>query len=361
MSLPTVPDLTIIHERLPKIFPEGIENRNYLIREMAGKTIFVMFYAGAIEGQERWIRPNQVVNMGDSQAVLTGEEERLQWVANSLKRKRIQPSDAWYAENTREPIRDETIKNGLIPCRAVLLREGIATTSSAPRYCLNKVFADLFDADLSANDLEIAIDNWQKNYLNKAALSRIRLLKSGAKIAADAVAVTFPNGEIRMLAPGPSSVIAKAVIEKFAVDFLKTPAVLWLSESGNKVVARDEALATDLGLAIDPSKALPDIILIDLGEDESGDDMLVVFVEVVATDGPINRERKIILTKIALEAGFSENNLAFLTAFSDRGSPQFRKAISEIAWGSSAWFASEPEHLIVLRDNNPMKLSTKKL
>jgi len=358
MSLPTVPALSIIYERLPKIFPKGTENRNYLTREMAGKTIFVMFYAGAIEGQERWIRPNQVVNMGDSQAALTNEDERLQWVAYSLKKKRSQPADAWYAENTREPIRDETIKNGLIPCRAVLQREGIATTSSAPRYCLNKVFANLFDVNLTGEDLEIAIDNWQKNYLNKAALSRIRLLKSGAAIASDAVAVTFPNGEMRMLAPGPSSVIAKAVIESFAVRFLKAPAVLWLSESGNKVVARDEVLASELGLVIEPSKALPDIILVDLGDDEFGTDMLVVFIEVVATDGPINRERKITLTRLAIEAGFSEKNLAFLTAFSDRSVSQFRKAISELAWGSYAWFASEPEHLIELRDNLPLKLSS---
>nr|WP_230326648.1 MULTISPECIES: BsuBI/PstI family type II restriction endonuclease [unclassified Serratia (in: enterobacteria)] len=182
-------------------------------------------------------------------------------------------------------------------------------------------------------------------------------MKSGAAIAEDAVVVTFPNGEQRTLAPGPSSVIAKAVIEVFAPTFLKSPAILWLSESGNKVVARDEGLAHALGLRIDASKALPDIILIDLGHESSGADMLVVFTEVVATDGPINRERKSALTKLALEAGFSESHLAFLTAFMDRGSAPFKKSISELAWGSHAWFVSEPEHLIDLKDGQPVKLS----
>jgi hypothetical protein len=37
--------------------------------------------------------------------------------------KKIQPPDA-YAENTREPIRDETIRSGLIPCNAVVERKG---------------------------------------------------------------------------------------------------------------------------------------------------------------------------------------------------------------------------------------------
>jgi hypothetical protein len=166
---------------------------------------------------------------------------------------------------------------------------------------------------------------------------------------------------IRLYAPttsaGPSSVIAKAVIEQFAPRFLKKPHVLWLSESGNKVVARDEQLATALGIVIDPSKALPDIILVDLGDDAGGSDLLVVFTEVVATDGPINRQRKEALTSIAQEAGFEEGHLAFLTAFLDRATSQFKKAIVEIAWGSYVWLVSEPDHIINLRNGQTTKLS----
>jgi len=360
MNLPVIPPIDVIQERLPLIFPEGTENRGYLIREIAAKTIFVMFYAGAVDGFEQWIRPSQVVNMGDSQAALTDDFSRKHWVKMAFSKKKPRPADAWYAENTREPIRDETIKNGLIPCNAIVERKGIPTTSSQPRYCLNKSFAALFDTDLDGETLQLAISNWQESHLNKAALARLRLLKSVATIADDAVVVTFPNGEKRTLAPGPSSVIAKAVIEVFAPNFLKTPAVLWLSESGNKVVARDEGLAQALGLKIDASKALPDIILVDLGDERTGADMLVVFTEVVATDGPINRERKVILTRLAIDAGFSENNLAFLTAFIDRSAASFRKAIPELAWGSYAWFASEPEHLIDLRDGSPVKISQSK-
>lgn len=325
MNLPVVPPLNVIRERLQLIFPEGTENRGYLIREIAAKTIFVMFYAGAVEGLGRWIRPSQVVSMGDSQAALTDDASRESWVKMTFSKQKIRPADAWYAENTREPIRDETIKNGLIPCNAIVERKGIPTTSSRPRYSLNRSFAALFDAGLEGDSLLSAISSWQENHLNKAALARLRLLKSGAVIAADAVVVTFPNGEKRTLAPGPSSTIAKAVIEVFAPNFLKNPTVLWLSESGNKVVAQDDVLAKALGLNIDASKALPDIILIDLGEDRTGSDMLVVFTEVVATDGPINRERKVTLTHLAIDAGFSEKNLAFLTAFMDRSALPFKR------------------------------------
>ncbi|MCG7891388.1 MAG: BsuBI/PstI family type II restriction endonuclease [Candidatus Thiodiazotropha endolucinida] len=146
----------------------------------------------------------------------------------------------------------------------------------------------------------------------------------------ESVQIKFPDGAIRKLEPGPSSLISKAVIEEFAPRFLKKPKVLWLSESGNKIVAQDEALAKALGLQIDPSRALPDIILVDLGEDSSGLEMLVIFTEVVASDGPINRQRKEILTTLATEAGFDSKHLAFLTAFLDRSSQPFKKSISEL-------------------------------
>ncbi|WP_175992793.1 BsuBI/PstI family type II restriction endonuclease [Burkholderia vietnamiensis] len=357
MTLCAIPPISIIAERLPHIFPEGTEHRNYVVREMAARTIYVMFYVGAVEGADEWIRPSQVTDMSDEQATKTDEASRRAWVANSMSTKKTRPADAWYAPNSREPVRDETIRTGLIPCRAVVERTGIPTTSAKPKYALNAGFAALFNPDLTDEALDEAIKAWQAAHLSKAAMARLRLMKQGAAAAKDTVSVTFPNGEIRSLAAGPSSVIAKAVIEVFAPRFLKQPTVLWLSESGNKVVARDESLANALGLKIDASKALPDIIIVDLGSDDGGTDMLVVFTEVVASDGPINRERKAALTAMALEAGFDERHLAFLTAYLDRSGQPFRKSISELAWGSYAWCASEPEHLMELWAGNARKLS----
>lgn len=41
------------------------------------------------------------------------------------------------------------------------------------------------------------------------------------------------------------------------------------------------------------------------------------------------------------------NTVAFVTARFDRGPPTFRRTVSSLAWGSYAWFASEPESLVV--------------
>ena len=58
MPLPPLPAVTDIHERLQAIFPEGTSNRNHVTREIAAKTVFVMLYIGAVEGTERWLRPD---------------------------------------------------------------------------------------------------------------------------------------------------------------------------------------------------------------------------------------------------------------------------------------------------------------
>lgn len=358
MSLLVVPPLSIIIERLPLIFPEGTEHRNYLIREMAAKTIYVMFYADAIEGADRWIRPSQVTDMTDTQSELIDDASREAWVKLMLSNKKKKPSDPWYAANSREPVRDETIRTGLIPLQAVVVRKGIPTTSSKPTYALQKQFAALFSTSLIDQALIDTIKQWQETYLSAIAIARLKILKHAKTEDTEKVKITLPGGSIRTLEAGPSSIISKAVIEEFAPRFLKSPHVLWLSESGNKVVAQDEALAKELGLNIDPSRALPDIILIDLGENTSGADMLVVFTEVVASDGPVNRQRKDILNSLAKEAGFDDRHLAFLTAFMDRSAQPFKKSISDLAWGSYAWFASEPDFIIDLREHSgTIKLS----
>ncbi len=228
-------------------------------------------------------------------------------------------------------------------------------TTPLPKYAMSKAFAALFNVDLIGDDLEALIRSWQNSHLNAAALSRIRLLGAHATAAAsDQITATLPNSGLVMLESGPSGVIGKAVIEQFARKFLKTPAVLWLSQSGEKVGID---LASRLKLKIDPSKTLPDVILVDLGTKTDGSDMLFVFIEIVASDGPINSMRKQKLTEIAIEAGFSAQNLAFVTAFQDRSAAPFKKAMSELAWGTYAWFCSEPDNLIELRDGSSIILS----
>lgn len=355
MSLPPYVPRELVAERLPLIFPEGTPNRNYCTRELAASTVFAMLYTGAVVGSGRFLGPVHVYRMTDQQAAKTSSDDRDAYATEIVKKSYVVPGERWYADNTREPIRDETLRDGLVAIGAVTRREDLPTTSGKPRYALLTDFAALFDPVLDGEDLEAAIAGFHKTHLSKSALARVSIMLSGAAGAKAGVVVTFPSQETRVLAPGPSSIISKAVIEEFAQRFLVEPAVLWLSESGNKVVARDDQLAAAIGLQIEADKNLPDLILADLGPPNP----LLVFVEVVATDGAITERRRDAIFALTDPAGFARSQVAFLTAYQDRESAGFRKTVSALAWGSFAWFVSEPDALIQLRDgtSSALKLS----
>jgi hypothetical protein len=254
-----------VAERLPLIFPEGTPNRGYCIRELAASTIFAALYIGAVEGLGRYLGPVHVYRMTAEQASKSDNADREKYAKGVLKKSYRVKGRRWYADNTREPIRDETLREGLVAVGAVLRREDLPTTSASPRYALKAEFAALFEPALEGTKLENAIGRFQAQHLSKSALARISIIRAGAAKSTAGVLVTFPNGETRRLAPGPSSIISKAVIEDFSKRFLEHPAILWLSESGNKIIARDDLVASAIGLKIEPDKNLPDLILADLG------------------------------------------------------------------------------------------------
>ena len=332
-----------VHARLQEIFPDGAPNRAYLTRMLAASTVFVALYTDAVEGSGTYLGPKHVYRMTDEQAARTDAADRAGYATGVLRTGSQVEGRRWYQDNTREPIRDETLREGLVAIGAVTERTDLATTSSKPRYALKAGFAALFDPDLAGEVLQARIAAWQAEALNKGALARLAIVRRGAGVSADQVLVTFPNGETRRMKPGPSSEITKAVVEVFAPTFLADPAVLFLSESGNKVVARDDELARSIGLAIQADRNLPDTILVDLGPTHP----LLVFVEVVATDGPISERRKEALEALVAETGFPAEHVAFVTAFLDRSAGPFKKTVDSLAWGSYAWFAAEPERLVV--------------
>jgi len=316
LTLPPYVPRNVVLARLQAIFPAGSPKRTFLTREMAGSTVFAMLYVGAVEGG-RYLSPKQVYRMSDEQAAMTSNASRIEYADDSERPGFAPRGRAWYADNSREPIRDETLRQGL------------------------------FDPDLTREVLDAAVAEWRRVHLSPSALARISIVRAGAGGDKDGVLVEFPgSGETRRLGAGDSSRIAKGVIQSFAPAFLTRPAVLWLSESANKVVSRDDLLAKKIGLNIDAARNLPDIILVDLGAD--GDDLLLVFVEVVSTDGAVTEERRAALFRLAADAGFAPHQVAFVTAFLDRAAPALRKNLDALAWNSFVWIASEPECIIGL-------------
>lgn len=335
-----------VHKRLQVIFPEGTPRHAACTREIAAKTVFVLLYLGATETGGVWMRPDQVTRMTDKQAGAADEASRQAWNTESTLSSKGETPGRWYAVNTRESIRDDTLRNGLVENGAVIERKGLPTTSSKGRYALQDAFAALFDPTLKDDALSLAITAWQDQNLSANARMAVAIMRKGGGASSDKVLVKFPNGESRLMAPGPSSELSKQVIEVFAPLFLKQPAVIFLSESREKVVQRDDNLAKQIGLNILADKHLPDIILADLGLAKPG----LVFVEVVASDGPVSEARKKALNELASKGGFPAEHIRFVTAYLARSGAPFKKTVDSLAWGSWAWFASEPSNLLDFRD-----------
>lgn len=341
-GLPPLVDRNEVRRRLLEIFPEGTPNRTDVTSPIAAATVFVALYIGAVENGEALLSPKPVYRMTEEQSALTDDASRREYARIMRKPGGAIEGRRWYADNTRESIRDNTLREGLVVLGAVIHRADVVVTANKPRYALSSSFAALFDPDLTGEALETAIGAWRASTQTAGALARIALTRQGATTSADWVLITFPSGETRKLRPGPSAFITKMVIEAFAPRFLRDPTVIAVSDSGEKVFELDHSRAKAIGLNIRADQNLPDIILVDLAPAEP----LLVFIEVVATDGPVSERRKAALEALVLEAGFPLEHVAFVTAYKDRSSQAFRRNVSSLAWGSYAWFASEPERLI---------------
>ncbi len=190
-TLPPYVSRELVAARLPAIFPEGIENRTYCIRHLAASTVFAALYIGAVEGYDGVLGPVHVYRMTEEQAALWSDESRLAYV-ETIRRKQQVAGKRWYADNTREPIRDESLRDGLVAVGAVIRRE-LATTSGLPRYLLKADFAGLFDPALEGASLAAAIATYQRKHLSKTALARVSIVLAGAVTSGAGVTVTVPE------------------------------------------------------------------------------------------------------------------------------------------------------------------------
>lgn len=347
MAQPTFPELPEIGEikaRLHLLFPIEFPNRAILVGDTAARAVFVFLYGGFVEHAERFLRPSFIYLFTAEQSRLRDHAARAEWAARAPKAGFRPVGQRWYAgDNSREQLRDDLIRDELVPMGAVGRKSGVPTTSNRPRYFLTEPFATLWDPSLQGTSLNIALEAWRSAHLNPSALSRMRM--RAARLGADATdeLIEMPDGTRMRLSVGPSSRILKGVIEDFAPRYLSQPAVLWVSASDKKVHPHFIGAAAVVGLKFPPNAELPDLILADLG-----DPVRFVFCEVVASDGAVTEARKSALLKIVQGSDIPLGQVEFLTAFEDRAARPVRKNFGALADEGIVWFRSEPNLLLRL-------------
>jgi len=333
------------------IFPRAAFD-TVLSNPLAAAALAAMVYVdgvvpddGDLPSEATWARPSMCLWLSDAAYARADVASRSAWwkAAMGGAKKVAALLEQWgeqfeprYADNTRETLRDETFPKWLDE-GAMRVRPGIKTTSSQPRWALTASFADLFDPRLAGDELVAAIDAWRDAHMSPGG--RLKALTAQQREQrTHAIRVELPDGEIRSLEPGEASVILKGVIEAWAPVRLADPVVLTISEPGDKIYTADNTILLRLGVAIDTSTLLPDAVLVDIGAEPP----TFWIVEAVASDGPIDEDRKRALLRWAVSQRIPESNCQFLTAFGSRNSGPARRRLKDLAVGTYAWYADEP-------------------
>lgn len=342
-TLPPLISVEEIQSRLGIIFPDSFPDRSILVSTMAARVVFVFLYGGFIENSNRYLRPSHVYLFTKDQCEKDSIEDRIEWLKVCNRPGYRMPGDRWYADTSKEPIRDDLMRNQLLRLGIMQKLPGYATTASTPINYLSADFAALFDPSLDGDALEAVAGAWRARHLDQATQQRMALKAQGLQAKAGDLLIDMPDGTRIRISAGPSSQIAKGLIEEFATRHLQNPAVLWLSASDKKAFPQFVEISESVGLKIDVSSTLPDLILADMKEP-----IKFLFCEIVATDGAITDARKQELLAIVRESHVPENAVEFLTAFEDRGSSPFKKNFSQLAVNSLVWFRTEPDLLVIL-------------
>jgi BsuBI/PstI restriction endonuclease domain/BsuBI/PstI restriction endonuclease HTH domain len=286
-------------QRLQVVFPRAALD-SVLSSPLAGHAVAALIYVDAVSMPDQdattvsWARPSTVIWMSGEVFACADDKRRVDWRNASAKsQERVEElHSAWgipfapvYRENSRETLRDETFRKWR-EHGALRMRTGLPTSSSRPRWALIDDFADLFDPSLADEDFTEAAAPWRENHLDPGTRLKANFAIDKER-AQHAVMVTLPNGQVRTLEPGMSSVILKGVIEVWASHRLLEPVVLAISEPGDKVHLGDNQVLQALGIKIDQTKVLPDTLIADIGVDP----VHFWIVEAVATDGAVTTER----------------------------------------------------------------------
>ena len=126
--------------------------------------------------------------------------------------------------------------------------------------------------------------------------------------------------------------LIESLIEKFIPRFVPGSEVVHANDSRQSL---NETKLRDLGVADDKNQKMPDVVLYQRERN------WLLVVDSTTSNGPISEKRLKELAEIFSKA---KPDLVYVTAFQSRSDMADYPDL--VAWGTHAWFADEPEHMI---------------
>lgn len=231
-----------------------------------------------------------------------------------------------YAENSRETFRKQAMHH--FRNAAFIEDNGKATNSPNYRYRLTDEML-LLVKTFQSNQWEEQKNNFLKSHQNLIDLysSKKAVRKMPVKI----------NGDDFTFSPGKHNQLQKLIIEEFAPRFAENSECLYVGDTIQKDLVKNEEKLRELGFEITLHDKMPDVVLY------SEDKNWIYFIESVTSVGAMEPKR------IKEIEEMTENVSAgkiYVTAFLDFKT--FKKFSETLAWETEVWISDMPDHMIHL-------------
>jgi len=231
-----------------------------------------------------------------------------------------------YAENSRETIRKQAMHH--FRNAAFIEDNGKATNSPNYRYRLTNEMLKLIQSYGSGM--------WNKNlatFLNEHE-TLVSLYASKRAVRKMPVRI---NGSEFTFSPGKHNELQKAIIEEFAPRFAPNSECLYVGDTIEKDLFKNEDKLRQLGFAITLHDKMPDVVL--YSEEENW----LYFIESVTSVGPMEPKRIKEIEEMTTDVTTGK---IYVTAFLDFKT--FKKFSEMLAWETEVWIAEMPDHMIHL-------------
>lgn len=231
-----------------------------------------------------------------------------------------------YAENSRETFRKQAIHH--FRNAAFIEDNGVATNSPNYRYRLTEEMLVVIRSHGDPSYAEILVSFIREHGTLISLYERKRSLhKIPVKI----------NGKKFTFSPGAHNQLQKEILEEFAPRFAPAAECLYVGDTTEKDLVKNEKKLHELGFTITLHDKMPDVVLY------SETKQWLYFVESVTSVGPMEPKRIREIEQMTEDVNVGK---IYVTAFPDFKT--FRKFSAFLAWDTEVWIAEEPDHMIHL-------------
>ncbi len=234
-----------------------------------------------------------------------------------------------YAENSRETFRKQAMHH--FRNAALIEDNGKATNSPNYRYRIT---------DETLNVLRALDGKFSEKQIEKFLMIHTRLIEHYASKKKMTMMPVKINGKDFSFSTGKHNELQKAIIEQFAPRFAPNAECLYVGDTIQKDLVKNEEKLKQLGFEITLHDKMPDVVL--YCEDKDW----IYFVESVTSVGPMDPKRILEITEMTNNVNSGK---IFVTAFLDFGT--YKKFAESLAWETEVWIADMPDHMIHLNGN----------